>query len=255
MKTWAKITLLAAFLAVMPATAYATDFPALFNTVAYKNESLDALPQWQRVLKEIAREKETYSRCVNATDPCSPKALLAWRAMIKGQAGQSKMAQIRAVNRFVNQWAPKADIDNHKQMDFWSSPLTFLRQSGDCEDYAIIKYVSLRELGFDADQMRIVVVRDTLRNLAHAVLAIEHEGEIFILDNLYQAVLPQVRVRQYLPYYSVNEQARWAHQPTNALMLSSSNWSITPSAETIGNAVQAIPTKPETGSSVTSLSR
>jgi len=228
--------LLAALSAVVPTPTDASEFPALFNTVAYKNESLDALPQWQRVLEEIAKEKETYNRCVNASAPCAPKALLAWRAMIKGQSGQSKMAQMRAVNRFVNQWAPKRDIDNYQQPDFWSSPLTFLRQSGDCEDYAIIKYVSLREMGFDADQLRIVVVRDTLRDLAHAILVVEHEGEIFILDNLYQAVLPQVRVRQYLPYYSVNEQARWAHQPASSLMLSSSDWSVMPSAGSTGDA-------------------
>lgn len=211
----------------------AADFPSLFNTIAYKNESLAALPQWQRVLDEIVQEKTTYQACAQGLSPCAPKALLAWRAMINAQSGQTHIAQMRAVNRFVNQWPSKADIDNHQQQDFWSSPLTFLRQSGDCEDYAIIKYVSLREMGFDAEQLRIVIVKDSLRDLAHAILAVHVEGEIYILDNLFQAILPQMKVRQYLPYYSVNEQARWAHLRPDTLMLSSTPWTVIPSAESL----------------------
>ena len=233
MKKWARSVLIAALIALPPSAIEAAEFPALFDTVAYKHESLEAVPQWRRVLAEIAEEKRTYETCSQASDPCSPRALLAWQAMIKGQAGQPKIAQIRAVNRFVNQWDPKSDPDNYQQDDFWSSPLTFLRRSGDCEDYAIIKYVSLRQMGFDAEQLRIVVVRDTLRNLAHAVLAVEHDGEIFILDNLFQAVLPQTKVRQYMPYYSVNEEARWAHLPAHSMILSSTTWSVVPGATTV----------------------
>ena len=237
MKNWAQIVLLAVLFAALPAAVSAADSFSLFNTVAYKNESLHVLPQWQRVLGEIEAEKKDYSACIDTADPCSPRALLAWQAMLKGHAGLSKMAQMRAVNRFVNQWPPITDIDNYQQQDFWSSPLTFLRRSGDCEDYAIIKYVSLREMGFEAEQLRIVVVKDTLRELAHAVLAVQHDGEIFILDNLYQAVLPQTKVRQYLPYYSVNEQARWAHLPPDSLMLSSTEWPVMPGATAIGKGL------------------
>lgn len=235
MRKWALAVVLAALTAAPSSRIDAAEFPALFDTIAYRNNSLEALPQWRRVLEEIAQEKAIYSACAQSISPCSPRALLAWQAMIKGQFDQPRMKQIRAVNRFVNQWAPKADIDNHQQQDFWSSPLTFLRQSGDCEDYAIIKYVSLREMGFDAEQLRIVVVRDVLRGLAHAVLAVHLEGEIFILDNLFQAVLPQMKVRQYLPYYSVNEQARWAHLPPDSLLLSSAPWTVMPSADTPGD--------------------
>ncbi|MGI9499631.1 MAG: transglutaminase-like cysteine peptidase, partial [Geminicoccaceae bacterium] len=101
--------------------------------------------------------------------------------------------------------------------------------SGDCEDYAIMKYVSLRQLGFEAEQMRLVVVRDVLRDLAHAVLAVHVDQEVFILDNLFQAVLPQHMVNQYLPYYSVNENARFSHLPPNSVLMASSPWTIAPS--------------------------
>ena len=51
-------------------------------------------------------------------------------------------------------------------MDYWETPAEFFQKSGDCEDFAIAKYFALRDLGFPASQMRIVVLKDTLRNLA-----------------------------------------------------------------------------------------
>jgi predicted transglutaminase-like cysteine proteinase len=51
-------------------------------------------------------------------------------------------------NRFLNDWRYKPDDQNYGQRDYWATPLEFLRRSGDCEDYAIAKYVTLRELGF-----------------------------------------------------------------------------------------------------------
>ena len=79
--------------------------------------------------------------------------------------------QIRAVNLFLNDWQYKSDIQNYGRRDYWATPLEFLRRSGDCEDYAIAKYVSLRQIGFAPEQLRLVV-RDVVRELAHAVLAV-----------------------------------------------------------------------------------
>jgi len=221
--------LLAAALAWLPATSHAADFPKLFNTVEYRGESLAALPQWQRVLGEIEQETATYRRCDDAHQTCAPRALLAWQAMIKGQLGDDPMAQLRAVNQFVNRWQARTDEENYARLDYWASPMTFLQNSGDCEDFVIMKYVSLRQLGFDGERLRLVVVRDLLRDVAHAVLAVRIDDEVFILDNLFQAVLPQERVGHYLPYYSVNENARFSHLPVNSMLMASSPPDVMPS--------------------------
>ena len=224
-----KTGLLAALIAWMPATGSASGFPPLFDTVAYRSENLQALPQWQRVLDEIARETPIYRGCDDPESPCAPRTLLAWQSMIKSQRGNEALAQLRAVNSFVNRWRSRTDRENYQKIDYWASPLTFLNRSGDCEDYAIMKYVSLRELGFKAERLRLVVVRDLLRNLAHAVLAVHVEDDVYILDNLFQAVLPQHRVSQYLPYYSVNEKARFSHLPPSGVLMATSPWGIAPS--------------------------
>ena len=210
-------------------SAAASAFPSLFDTVEYRGGSMEALPQWQRVLGEIAQETPLYRHCDDVDSPCAPRALLAWQSMLKSQRGGEPMAQLQAVNRFVNRWRARSDQDAYDQADHWASPLTFLRQSGDCEDFAIMKYVSLRELGFEAEALRVVVVRDVLRDMAHAVLAVHVEDRVLILDNLFQAVLPQAMVSQYLPYYSVNETARFAHLPPSGVLMAASPWDIAPS--------------------------
>jgi predicted transglutaminase-like cysteine proteinase len=224
------LVLIAILLWSMPTLAHANIFPTLFDTLEFRGESLDALPQWQRVIGEIEQESARYEACQEASSPCSSQALLAWQSMIKSNLDSEPMTQLRAVNRFANRWPSRTDEKNYLTMDYWASPLSFLKHSGDCEDYAIIKYVSLRQLGFDAERLRLVVVRDVLRDVAHAVLAVNVDQQVFILDNLFQAVLPQERVRQYTPYYSVNENARFSHLRPNGLMVAGAPWTIPPSA-------------------------
>lgn len=225
-----KLAFIAFVSCCMPAIAHSAGFPVLFDTVEFRGESLDALPQWQRVVNEIEEEASYYEQCGNAESPCASQALLAWQSMIKSNIGNEPMVQLRAVNRFANRWPSRTDEQNYLAMDYWASPLSFLKHSGDCEDYAIIKYVSLRQLGFDAEQLRLVVVKDVLRDTAHAVLAVNIDQQVFILDNLFQAVLPQERVSQYMPYYSVNENARFSHLTSNGLMMAGSPWAVPPSA-------------------------
>lgn len=186
----------------------------LFGTIEFRSSSLDALPKWRGVLEGVERERPVYKACAGGSDACPHRGALAWQAMIRGQQGTQSLDQLRAVNRFINGWRYKTDRGNWGRSDYWATPLEFLRRSGDCEDYAIAKYVTLRELGFGPGQVRIVVVHDTLRDLPHAVLSATVDDETYILDNVSNAVLPHGRVRHYVPYYSVNEAARWAHIST-----------------------------------------
>ncbi len=64
--------------------------------------------------------------------------------------------------------------------------------------------------------MRIVVLKDTLRNLDHAVTAVYLDGDAWILDNLSNAVLSHKRLSHYRPQFSVNEEYRWAHLTPSA---------------------------------------
>ena len=185
--------------------------PRLFGSFEFIGGRLDALPQWTRVLDKIREETRVYNDCEADIRRCPFPAVAAWRAKVRSVDGLPRHRQMIEINRFLNSWAYREDIENFGVTDFWASPLVFLRRSGDCEDYAIIKYVSLRALGFSPESLRIVVVMDTLRNIAHAVLAIYMDNDIFIMDSLFDAVLTHRNVTFYAPQYSVNETTRWAH--------------------------------------------
>ena len=205
MNTFAKAAIIAIVtLGCAIASPAAADAPALFNTIEYRTNDLDALPKWKATLSRIAKEKSYYAESRS-------KAVQAWQAMIHGQKGKGQIAQLKSVNRFINQWRYRSDSYNYKTSDYWASPAEFFSRSGDCEDYAIAKYVTLRQMGFEAEQLRLVVVKDLVRDLAHAILAAYVDGNIFILDNVNNDVRLQADVAEYAPYYSVNEYARWAH--------------------------------------------
>lgn len=125
--------------------------------------------------------------------------------------GLSFLDRLKRVNAFWNRQPWRSDDEAYGTADHWASPREFLQMSGDCEDYCIAKYYTLRELGVPAADMRIVVVRDTIRRLVHAVLAVQAGSEIYVLDNLADSVRPARRVRNYVPQFSVNEEFRWVH--------------------------------------------
>jgi predicted transglutaminase-like cysteine proteinase len=183
----------------------------LFGTVEFRSDSLDALPQWQRVLAEIREEERIYEACRRNADACPSAALADWQRLVGRQSGRPKLDQLQAVNDFVNRWRYITDQQNYGRSDYWATPVEFFARAGDCEDYAIAKYVTLRQLGFAAEDLRLVVVQDATRDIAHAILAAHVDTVVYVLDNLSERILPQQRVGHYSPYYSLNETARWAH--------------------------------------------
>src|SRR5262249_39140830 len=108
----------------------------------------------------------------------------------------------RAVNLSIK---PANDWTQYGDVDYWASPLQTLgSQAGDCEDYAIVKYVALRELGVDPDDLRVVIVRDDKRLTEHAVLAVRHERNWLVLDNRTMSILNTEAARNYRPLFALN---------------------------------------------------
>ena len=193
----------AAGTAVQPQSPAQGARPHLFGTIDFRRP-LGKQQNWLSVLSR------------NASSPIflEEKHLTrstTWKEL-KGRAqGQPLKAMLDVVNRFWNTWPYRADKEVWGQDDFWATPAEFLQRSGDCEDYCIAKYFTLRELGVAADDMRIVIVRETIRGIAHAVLAVYEGQQVHILDNLSDHVRPMRRVRNYQPVFSVNENGRWMH--------------------------------------------
>lgn len=94
------------------------------------------------------------------------------------------------------------------------------RGAGDCEDYAISKYASLRALGVPEDRMRIVILQDTAKNIPHAILAVYADNGILILDNQIKTVKRDTEISNYRPIYSINRQGWWLHKSSGTVLAS-----------------------------------
>ena len=120
--------------------------------------------------------------------------------------------KLDAVNRLVNREIQyTSDLLASGVEDRWLSPSEALRIGGDCEDYSIAKYVILRALGVDEKKMRIIVLRDTDRELGHAVLTVAHKVGEVVLDNVSSALRVDRNLPQYRPIYSIQAGAAYAH--------------------------------------------
>jgi predicted transglutaminase-like cysteine proteinase len=187
----------------------------LFGSHEFRS-SLRALPQWTRVMALAQSQVDAMSSCNPERNGCS-SAALSWQKIIREARGQAAFEQLKTVTAYFNRWPYRLDIDVYGESEYWATPQEFLRLSGDCEDYSITKYYALKQLGVPIDRMRIVMLFDTIRGIAHAVLAVKQGDETYVLDNLTDMVLPHQRYEHYRPQYSVNEEYRWAHVAPNLM--------------------------------------
>ncbi len=183
----------------------------LFGTIEFTSDSLGALPQWRRILARMKEELPAFARCTNDPDHCTTPARQSWRRLMRSAAPLGRIEKLHAVNRFFNRWPYKQDREVYGRSEYWATPSEFMMRSGDCEDYSIAKFFALRQLGFRNDEMRIVIIYDTIRAIGHAVTAIYEKDDVLILDSLSNLITTHRRYKQYIPQYSMNETMRWAH--------------------------------------------
>jgi predicted transglutaminase-like cysteine proteinase len=186
--------------------------PAIFGSVAVESHNIGLFPKWTWMLRRYLREepRET-APCVPTSDPRSC-SLQRWRHFLAGIKGMSHIEQLRSVNRFANFAPYVTDPVNYHVPDYWATPLQFLTLDGDCEDYAITKYLSLRALGFADSDLRIVVLEDMNLRIAHAILVVYLNGVAWVLDNQVAEVVRADAIHHYRPIYSLNETAWWLHR-------------------------------------------
>lgn len=136
-----------------------------------------------------------------------------WEKLLSHLEGKPVPVKIEAVNRFFNAMTYVSDQDNVGINDYWQTPYEMMANGGDCEDYAIAKYISLKRLGVPETAMRIMVVKDmNLDGTVHAMLEVKFENKAYILDNQAKMVLPVARVFHYEPIFAINESKWWSYK-------------------------------------------
>ena len=207
----AGVALVGVALFAVPETGLAAT-PSLFGTREIAKTDLEPFPKWTDSLERFLRERaENKGPCKkSATNKCY---YTTWGKFMKSLKGKDRLEQVHAVNAFLNGAKYIVDPINWGLKDYWETPGEFFAQFGDCEDYSVTKFLTLRLMGFKSEQLRIVIVEDLNLKVAHAILAVYLDDKILILDNQIKQVVDSTTIRHYRPIYSVNQDGWWLHKP------------------------------------------
>lgn len=144
--------------------------------------------------------------------PVARQRLVTWDELIRLNRDQSVQEKLRQVNDFFNRVRFISDEEHWQQKDYWASPIEFLSTNGgDCEDFTLAKYFTLRELGIPDEQLRMTYVKAIRLNQAHMVLSYFEtpDAEPLILDNLVTDIRNASRRNDLVPVYSFNGKGLW----------------------------------------------
>ena len=164
--------------------------------------------KWRAMQHRLDDEMVQLALCEGDRDGCASAAALKFLGIVdvaRAREGRGRLGEInRAINLAIR---PIGDLVQHGEIDVWSSPLaTLARGGGDCEDYAIAKLTALRRAGLAPDDLRIVVLHDTVRGEDHAIAAARLDGRWLMLDNRRMAMVEDTDVRNFRPTFVIGEQ-------------------------------------------------
>jgi predicted transglutaminase-like cysteine proteinase len=156
----------------------------------------------RQLLADIEQQYGDYAR----------QRVLNWNELILANRHIDEADKLQKVNEFFNQLEFVNDIDHWGTEDYWATPLQMLTSNGgDCEDFSIAKYFTLREMGIPAERMRLTYAKALELDQAHMVLTYyaSPDAEPLILDNLIADILPSSERTDLLPVYSFNGDGLW----------------------------------------------
>ncbi len=157
-------------------------------------------------------DPQTVDRAAARFGPQARARLLAWQRLINTDHSRTDRAKLDTVNRFFNRLDFVDDIIHWKKKDYWATPVEFLASGGgDCEDFTIAKYFTLKLMGVDEARLNLTYVKALRLNQAHMVLTYypTPDADPLVLDNLIDEIKPASRRSDLLPVYSFNGSGLW----------------------------------------------
>lgn len=180
-----------------------------FGSVAIPFARIGSKEKWLGIIAEL--ERPPFSFCDR--DGNCPERFRVLESAVQNAGRQTFLQRASMANAIGNaalRYA--ADTENYGVFDHWAGPRESVsRGAGDCEDYVFLKMAILRRLGVPLDSMSVVVLRDTHRDLHHAVLTISTSRGILVLDNTQSELVWDFQLPHYLPLYSFSGDRSWIH--------------------------------------------
>ncbi len=140
------------------------------------------------------------------------RRLVAWQKLIHSSSGLSEDEKLKKVNAFFNQIPFVSDAIHWNKNDYWATPVEFLvSNGGDCEDFSIAKYFTLKVVGISEQKLNMTYVKALSLNQAHMVVTYHStpSAEPLVLDNIDITIKPATKRPDLLPVYSFNGSGLW----------------------------------------------
>ena len=176
--------------------------PVLFIALAFAQEAVIITDE------QIARLGQQFG-------PVARERLTGWRSMMANPRNRAlnDRQKLELVNDFMNQTRFVSDREHWGKEDYWATPIEFLSTNGgDCEDFSIAKYFTLRALGVADEKLQITYVKEIrVFKEAHMVLAYfaTADAEPLILDNINKTIQLASLRTDLVPVYSFNGSGLW----------------------------------------------
>lgn len=139
--------------------------------------------------------------------------LKSWEELIRQDKSKGDREALEKVNRFFNSRIRfENDVEVWGVQDYWATPIEFLSKgTGDCEDFAIAKYFTLKAIGIDDEKLRITYVKAIQQNIHHMVLTYYStpEAEPLVLDNLIDTINIASKRTDLMPIFGFNGSGLW----------------------------------------------
>lgn len=122
----------------------------------------------------------------------------------------SAAEKLEKVNAFFNQMQFVSDKMLWGVDDYWATRMEFIgKGAGDCEDFVIAKYFTLKQLGVPSERLFFTYVKAIKFQQAHMVLTYyETPTSIpLVLDNINRKIMPATQRNDLIPVYSFNGDA------------------------------------------------
>src|SRR5687767_14322058 len=166
--------------------------PHVFGTIALPLKKTRFDDRWRRALR-------------------GPTTAGLLTSLVRTARQSPRLEQLRLVNASLNKRIHYRH-DTHPSGDHWSTAgETLARSAGDCEDYAIAKFHTLRALGVPGSDLFMTIGHDGSAGAVHAVLVARARGRFFILDNRTNDLIPHEKYRGFYPIITFGAGSRWLH--------------------------------------------
>ncbi len=177
-------------------------YPALFGSDERPSSNLKPFTKWTGMFDRLEASLDTSD---------GKNAIKNLQGDLVSMKGLPLATMAARVDHLVNRTPYIEDGKKWGQSDYWATPVEFFERGGDCEDFAITKYMALRVLGVPEDRLRIAIVHDIQKNVPHAILVVYADEGAMVLDNQSDETRYANEIRRYRPIFSINRNGWWLH--------------------------------------------